>query len=218
MAVGTQVPPVAVPPESPSAGKEITTARTLKAFRASPTSYAVLILVSTVFFVPFILMFSIALSSDATSATNLFTVIPREFEWSNFSAVFTATGALAAGAALFAGFVSGAAAAAAGFAFGAPVLLVVFAMSRSLSISSTRRSCRWALSLAAGVLQRPCIGVDVLSAYLWSHRKAAQVSRIECPPADGRGRCFDTSHTFANRDNLVFPCRLNDAYMPACEP
>ena len=92
MAVGIQVPPIAVPPESPGADRGITSARTLKAFRASPASYAVLILVSTVFFVPFILMFSIALSSDATSATNLFTIIPKEFEWSNFSAVFTATG------------------------------------------------------------------------------------------------------------------------------
>ena len=92
MAVDIQVPPVAVPPKSPRSSKQITSARPLKAFRASPYSYAVLILVSTVFFVPFILMFSIALSSDATSAKNLFTIIPSEFKWSNFSQVFTATG------------------------------------------------------------------------------------------------------------------------------
>lgn len=92
MAVGTQVPPIAVPPEGQEKGGGITTARTLKAFRPSSMTYLVLIIVSTVFFVPFILMFSIALSSDQTSATNLFTIIPKEFEWSNFSSVFTATG------------------------------------------------------------------------------------------------------------------------------
>ena len=92
MAVDIQVPPVAVPSNSERSPKNSTSARTLKAFRASPYSYAVLILVSTVFFVPFILMFSIALSSDATSAKNLFTIIPSEFEWSNFSHVFSATG------------------------------------------------------------------------------------------------------------------------------
>ncbi|WP_083941721.1 carbohydrate ABC transporter permease [Sanguibacter suarezii] len=92
MAVEIQVPPVATQADGPRSSKTTGSARTLKAFRASPYSYAVLILVSTVFFVPFILMFSIALSSDATSAKNLFTIIPSEFEWSNFSHVFSATG------------------------------------------------------------------------------------------------------------------------------
>ena len=92
MTVGLQAPPVAAPPDGPASPQRLTAARTLKAFRASPASYAVLIVVSAIFFVPFILMFSIALASDETSATNLFTIIPTEFEWSNFTAVFTATG------------------------------------------------------------------------------------------------------------------------------
>lgn len=66
--------------------------RTLAAFRPSPLTYGILIIVSTVFFVPFILMVSISLASTQTVGTNMFTVIPREFEWSNFTEVFTATG------------------------------------------------------------------------------------------------------------------------------
>ncbi|WP_125776608.1 carbohydrate ABC transporter permease [Antribacter gilvus] len=67
-------------------------ARTLKAFQASPATYAVLLIVSAIFFVPFLLMISIALASDRTSAQNAFTIIPGELVWSNFSHVFTATG------------------------------------------------------------------------------------------------------------------------------
>lgn len=93
MAAVTQVPPVAAPPEGGGEpARDFTSARTLKAFKSSPATYAVLLVVSAIFFVPFILMFSIALSSDQTSATNMFTIIPTEFEWSNFTSVFTATG------------------------------------------------------------------------------------------------------------------------------
>jgi multiple sugar transport system permease protein len=66
--------------------------RALAAFKASPATYAVLIVVSALLFVPFVLMVSIALASDQTSAENAFTIIPGEFEWSNFTDVFTATG------------------------------------------------------------------------------------------------------------------------------
>ncbi|MFD6136445.1 carbohydrate ABC transporter permease [Isoptericola sp. NPDC056618] len=91
MAAATQAPPAAVaePDLAPGRGA---TARTLKAFKATPVTYAVLLIVSAVFFVPLILMVSIALASDQTSAQNAFTVIPTEFLWSNFSDVFTATG------------------------------------------------------------------------------------------------------------------------------
>lgn len=93
MAAATQLtPPIAVPPMNKSTKDNFTSARTLKAFRSSPATYAVLLIVSAIFFVPFILMVSIALASDSTSATNMFTIIPTEFEWSNFSSVFTATG------------------------------------------------------------------------------------------------------------------------------
>ncbi|MBO3085987.1 carbohydrate ABC transporter permease [Cellulomonas fengjieae] len=93
MAIATQVPPIAVPPENDKNDRRgATSARSLKAFKATPASYAVLMIVSALFFVPFILMVSIALSSDQTSATNMFSIIPTEFTWSNFSSVFTATG------------------------------------------------------------------------------------------------------------------------------
>lgn len=67
-------------------------ARTLKAFKPSAATYAVLLVVSAIFFVPFVLMVSIALASDQTSAQNAFTIVPTEFRWSNFSDVFTTTG------------------------------------------------------------------------------------------------------------------------------
>jgi multiple sugar transport system permease protein len=91
MAAATQAPPVAPADLGVTPGRGAT-ARTLKAFKATPTTYAVLLIVSVVFFVPLILMVSIALASDQTSAQNAFTVIPTEFLWSNFSDVFTATG------------------------------------------------------------------------------------------------------------------------------
>ncbi|SFK20455.1 carbohydrate ABC transporter permease [Cellulomonas sp. KH9] len=90
MAVATPITPA--PPPATRPRHEHTPARTLKAFRASPATYAVLLVVSAVFFVPFVLMVSIALATDATSATNMFTIIPTEWEWSNFADVFTATG------------------------------------------------------------------------------------------------------------------------------
>ena len=54
-------------------------ARALRAFRATPFTYATLIVVSSILFVPFILLVSIALSSDATVNQNAFTIIPRGY-------------------------------------------------------------------------------------------------------------------------------------------
>lgn len=91
MTTATQLPTADAPPVAPPPRRNVP-ARSLHAFRSTPATYAVLIIVSTLFFVPFILMVSIALSSDQTSAQNMFTIIPSEFEWTNFSDVFTATG------------------------------------------------------------------------------------------------------------------------------
>jgi len=66
-------------------------ARTLKAFKATPLTYLLLIIASIVFFTPLIFMVSIALSSTRTTAAGAFTIIPQEFYWSNFTDVFTAT-------------------------------------------------------------------------------------------------------------------------------
>lgn len=52
-------------------------------------SYAVLCLVGTLMFAPFLYMISIALSSDATTVKAAFTLIPKEFVLDNFVRVFT---------------------------------------------------------------------------------------------------------------------------------
>jgi multiple sugar transport system permease protein len=89
--LASQVPTTPVAAERKRRGSE-REPRLLSAFKASPATYAVLLIVSAIFFVPFILMVSISLSSDLTSSQNAFTVIPTEFEWRNFTEVFTATG------------------------------------------------------------------------------------------------------------------------------
>lgn len=88
MTMTSQVPAEVAAPAPRNTGK----ARTLKAFKASPFTYGVLIIVSAIFLVPFLLMISISLASDKTSAANAFTILPTEFQWSNFATVFTATG------------------------------------------------------------------------------------------------------------------------------
>ncbi|GIG30398.1 carbohydrate ABC transporter permease [Cellulomonas marina] len=61
----------------------------LRAFRARPSTYAVLLVVSALLFTPFVLMVSIALSSDRTTAAGAFTILPGEWNWQNFVDVFT---------------------------------------------------------------------------------------------------------------------------------
>lgn len=62
--------------------------RTLRAFRATPFTYATLIVVSAILSMPLVFVVSIALSSDQTVNTNTFTIFPSEFHWENFSRVF----------------------------------------------------------------------------------------------------------------------------------
>ncbi|MEU9166375.1 carbohydrate ABC transporter permease [Streptomyces sp. NPDC048420] len=63
-------------------------ARVLGVFRATPFTYATLIIVSAVLSVPLVFAVSISLSSDHTVTTNTFTIFPHEFEWRNFTRVF----------------------------------------------------------------------------------------------------------------------------------
>lgn len=63
--------------------------RTLQAFKATPFTYGTLLIVSALLFVPFVFTVSISLSSDQTVATNSFSILPKEFHWQNFTAVFT---------------------------------------------------------------------------------------------------------------------------------
>ncbi|MFE7276579.1 carbohydrate ABC transporter permease [Streptomyces sp. NPDC057623] len=61
---------------------------TVRAFRATPFTYATLIVVAAILTMPLVFVGSIALSSDATVNTNSFTLFPTEFHWENFSRVF----------------------------------------------------------------------------------------------------------------------------------
>lgn len=51
--------------------------------------YAILLLFCAAFLTPFIYMISIALSSDATANKAAYTIVPLEFEFSNFIRIFT---------------------------------------------------------------------------------------------------------------------------------
>ncbi|MGW1030230.1 carbohydrate ABC transporter permease [Streptomyces sp. NPDC002577] len=62
--------------------------RVLRVFRATPFTYATLIVVSALLSTPLVFAVSIALSSDHTVATNGFTILPHEFRWENFTRVF----------------------------------------------------------------------------------------------------------------------------------
>ncbi|AWB44605.1 carbohydrate ABC transporter permease [Paenibacillus sp. CAA11] len=52
-------------------------------------SYFFLIIVGVLLASPFLYMVSIALASDATTVKSAFTFVPREFEWTNFTSIFT---------------------------------------------------------------------------------------------------------------------------------
>ncbi|GHH09196.1 carbohydrate ABC transporter permease [Streptomyces lanatus] len=61
---------------------------TVRAFRATPFTYATLIIAAAILTMPLVFVGSIALSSDATVNTNSFTLFPTEFHWENFTRVF----------------------------------------------------------------------------------------------------------------------------------
>jgi multiple sugar transport system permease protein len=65
-----------------------TSTRTVGAFRATPFSYATLLIVSALLSVPLVFVVSIALSTDQTVNENAFTIIPHEFHWQNFVRIF----------------------------------------------------------------------------------------------------------------------------------
>ncbi|WP_406167363.1 carbohydrate ABC transporter permease [Streptomyces canus] len=84
--------PTVAPQQGGQAGKdeepEGGTSRVLGVFKATPFTYATLIIVSAVLSVPLVFAVSIALSTDHTVSTNAFTILPHEFEWRNFTKVF----------------------------------------------------------------------------------------------------------------------------------
>ena len=62
--------------------------RTLSAFRSGPLTYGLLVILSAIFTVPLVFVVSIALSSDATVSTGQLSILPRDFEFSNFVKIF----------------------------------------------------------------------------------------------------------------------------------
>ena len=65
--------------------------RAVGAFRATPATYATLMIVSVLLCVPLVFVVSIALASDQTVNTNTFSILPREFHWQNVLRVFDTT-------------------------------------------------------------------------------------------------------------------------------
>jgi multiple sugar transport system permease protein len=89
--MATVISAAAPPQQEPQPGPERTPSRdrVMGVFRATPFTYATLIIVSAVLCVPLVFVVSIALSSDQTVNANTFTILPREFHWGNFTRVFS---------------------------------------------------------------------------------------------------------------------------------
>jgi len=89
--MATTVISAAAPPrQEPEPGrKQPSKDRVIGVFRATPFTYATLIIVSAVLCVPLVFVVSIALASDQTVNANTFTIFPREFGWDNFTRVFS---------------------------------------------------------------------------------------------------------------------------------
>lgn len=62
--------------------------RTLSAFRSGPFTYGLLVILSAIFMVPLVFVISIALASDASVSTGQLTILPRDWEFSNFVKIF----------------------------------------------------------------------------------------------------------------------------------
>lgn len=83
----------AVTPARPSAATPVGRARpprprTLSAFRSGPFTYGLLVILSAIFMVPLVFVISIALASDASVSTGQLTILPRDWEFSNFVKIF----------------------------------------------------------------------------------------------------------------------------------
>ncbi|GAA1326554.1 carbohydrate ABC transporter permease [Brachybacterium sp. NBEC-018] len=62
--------------------------RTLSAFRGGPFTYGMLVILSAIFMVPLVFVVSIALASDSTVSTGQLTILPRDWQFSNFVEIF----------------------------------------------------------------------------------------------------------------------------------
>ena len=62
--------------------------RALSAFRGGPFTYGMLVILSAIFMVPLVFVVSIALASDSTVSTGQLTILPRDWQFSNFVEIF----------------------------------------------------------------------------------------------------------------------------------
>lgn len=82
------IAPAPMPPTATRTAGRPSRPRTLTAFRSGPFTYGLLVIMSAIFMVPLVFVISIALSSDTTVTSGQLSVLPREWEFSNFVRIF----------------------------------------------------------------------------------------------------------------------------------
>ncbi len=82
------IAPAPTPPTATRTAGRPSRPRTLTAFRSGRFSYGLLVIMSAIFMVPLVFVISIALSSDTTVTSGQLSVLPREWEFSNFVRIF----------------------------------------------------------------------------------------------------------------------------------
>ena len=82
------IAPAPTPPTATRTAGWPSRPRTLTAFRSGPFTYGLLVIMSAIFMVPLVFVISIALSSDTTVTSGQLSVLPRDWEFSNFVRIF----------------------------------------------------------------------------------------------------------------------------------
>lgn len=82
------IAPAPAPPTTTRTAGRPSRPRTLTAFRSGPVTYGLLVIMSAIFMVPLVFVISIALSSDTTVTSGQLSVLPRDWEFSNFVRIF----------------------------------------------------------------------------------------------------------------------------------
>lgn len=82
------IAPAPAPPTATRTAGRPSRPRTLTAFRSGPVTYGLLVIMSAIFMVPLVFVISIALSSDTTVTSGQLSVLPRDWEFSNFVRIF----------------------------------------------------------------------------------------------------------------------------------
>ena len=82
------IAPAPTPPTATRTAGRPSRPRTLTAFRSGPFTYGLLVIMSAIFMVPLVFVISIALSSDTTVTSGQLSVLPRDWEFSNFVRIF----------------------------------------------------------------------------------------------------------------------------------